>query len=87
MEISTELVHTKRGEIYTTSILVSEKLEVPHNKLLRTIERVIKDYNFHTPPVSTEFQFIETTFTTKMNKTYKSYDMNEQAFIVLVMNL
>ncbi len=86
MQLSTELVHTGRWDIFTTSVLVAEKLEVPHKVLIQTIDRILEKYGHH--GASTFWQkFVETVTVNKQKRKYRSYDMNEQAFIKLVMNL
>lgn len=63
--LQNELVQVQKGEIFTTSKILSEKLEVPHLKVLRTIERIIKKNKdlgvlWRTPKF--EKKIIETTF-------------------------
>lgn len=86
MQLTTELVHTWKWDIFTTSVLVAEKLEVPHTNLIRTIDKIVKKYPSHQRGTS-DIKFIETTTINKQKREYRSYDMNEPAFIKLVMNL
>jgi len=84
-----KLVYTQRGEVYTSSVIVAEKLGVKHPDLLRTLEKVVKRWEKQVATQRTVSSqvFRESTFTNKMNRTYKMYEMNEQAFIKLIMKL
>lgn len=90
INLSTELVHTGSGDIFTTSVKVAEYLEVPHKFLVKTIERVIKkNEESKGGQVTPTFdqKFIKTVTINKQKRAYDTYDMNEQAFMKLVMNL
>lgn len=90
INLSTELVHTGSGDIFTTSVKVAEYLEVPHKFLIKTIERVIKkNEESKGGQVTPTFdqKFIKTVTVNKQKRAYDTYDMNEQAFMKLVMNL
>lgn len=85
-----ELVLIKNNEVYTTSLIIAEKLEIRnHRDLLKTIEKVIlKNKKQHGDRrVVFSQEYVETTFTNKMNQTFKMYLLNESAFIKLIMNL
>lgn len=84
-----EIVHTIGQNILITSKKVSEMLEVPHKVLLNTIESIIKKQNSNgtTMPLRYPQKFIETTFKTRLNRTFKMYDLNKQAYIKVAMHL
>ncbi len=84
-----EIVEVKRGEVFTSSVIVAEKLEVDHTKLLRTLDSVVKRWKEQCTDESSVFGqiFKNSHYTNKMNRTYPCYEMNEQAFIKVVMNL
>lgn len=80
------LVVSKKDDIYTNSVLISEKLEVPHRDLLRTIEKIVKKQCASQRIENTQ-KFILSSFKNKMCREYPMYLLNEPAFIKLVMNL
>jgi len=84
--MKTDLVISKNKDVYTNSLIVSEKLEVPHKVLFQTIERIVRKQGYSCAIVSSQ-KFILSEFTNKMGRTYPMYLMNEQAFSKLVMNL
>ena len=59
------LVEVKRGEVFTSSVIVAEKLEVKHSDLLRTIRRLSTHGLLD--------EIIESTFANKMNREYICY--------------
>jgi phage regulator Rha-like protein len=65
---------------------VAEKLEVPHKVLVQTIERILEKYGHRGASTFGQI-FVETTTINKQKREYKSYDMNEDAFMKLIMNL
>ena len=83
------LVEVKRGEVFTSSVIVAEKLEVKHSVVMITLEKIYKRWDKQVISGGIVFgqKFKESTYTNKMNRTYKCYEMNEQAFIKAVMNL
>ncbi len=87
--VKSNLVEVKRGEVFTSSVIVSEKLEVKHSTVLITLDRIYKRWEKQVIDGGSVFgqKFKESSYTNKMNRTYRSYDMNEQAFAKLVMNL
>lgn len=86
--METELVFTGGKDVFCDSMKIAEKLEVPHTKLLRTIQRIVKKKKQWTDGAIVNSQkFIETDFTNKQGRTYKKYNLNEPAFIKLVMQL
>jgi len=87
--MNTNLVHTWRGEVFTSSKIISDLLEVDHVDLLRTVEKVVKRHKKLSAGVRTAFpqMFKESSFKNKQNRTYKMYEMNEQAYLKLVMQL
>lgn len=86
--METELVFTGQGDIFCDSMKIAEHLEVPHTKLLRTIDRLVERKKQWTDGAIVNSQkFIETEFRNKQGRTYKKYNLNEPAFIKLVMQL
>ncbi len=87
--MKTELVHLIKKEIFTDSKVVAEMLEVPHKVLINTIERIIETNKNNVMPVPLKFpqKFIENSFTNKMGRKYKMYELNEQAYMKLAMHL
>lgn len=84
-----EIVHTNRGDVYTSSRIVAEMLEVNHKDLLRTIIKITERIEKQGATKHIKFPqiFKETTFTNKQNRTYPMYEMNEQAYLKLAMKL
>lgn len=88
--MKTDLVHVSKKDIFTDSIVIANMLEVPHKVLVNTIERILERVNKNNgivKPLKFPQKFIETTYTNKMNRTYKMYEMNEQAYMKLAMHL
>ena len=84
------LVHTKRDEVYTDSKIIADRLEVPHKVVIQTIERTIAKQsknNGTVKPLKFPQKFIESSFKNKMGRTYKMYELNEQAYLKLAMQL
>ena len=83
------LVHTKRDEVFTNSKIIADMLEVNHSDLLRTVERVIKrqENNKLRSGLKYPQKFIQSSFTNKMGRIYKMYELNEQAYLKLAMQL
>jgi Rha family phage regulatory protein len=80
-----ELVHQIKNDFFTNSLIVAENLEVPHNDLLKTVKRTIK-MNEKTIGFKTEC-FLESSFTNKQGRNYPMYEMNEDAYMLLAMQL
>lgn len=87
--MKTDLVHTIKNMIYTDSKTVSELLEVDHSTLLRTVEKIVKRYKNNPQVSALKFPpvFKETVFLNKMGRSYRMYEMNEQAYMKLAMQL
>ncbi len=88
--MKTELVHTKRNEVFTNSKIIADMLEVNHQKVMQTIDRMFKRQQKNNIPVRTlkyPQKFIESSFTNKMGRIYKMYELNEQAYLKLTMQL
>lgn len=89
-KMENQIVFLSNKEVFTSSLIIAENLEVPHKVLLGTISKIVENQTKNNgtgmplkfPPV-----FKEKTFTNKMNRTYPMYELNEQAFTKLVMNL
>ncbi|MDY0138263.1 MAG: Rha family transcriptional regulator [Candidatus Izemoplasmatales bacterium] len=87
MEI--KLVHTKGQEVFTNSKIIADMLEVNHKDLIRTVEKVISRQKNSVLRSTLKFpqKIIESSFTNKMGRTYKMYELNEQAYLKLAMQL
>lgn len=87
--MKTDLVHVTKKEVFTDSKIISEMLEVNHKDLLRTIEKIVNRQKNNGLVSALKFpqKFIESSFTNKMGRTYKMYDLNEQAYMKLAMHL
>jgi phage regulator Rha-like protein len=87
--MKTEIVHISKKEIFTDSKVISEMLEVNHKDLLRTIAKIVIRQKNNVPrsPLKFPQKFIESAFHNKMNREYKMYELNEQAYMKLAMNL
>jgi Rha family phage regulatory protein len=82
-----ELVEVKSKEIFTNSKILSNKLDVRHQDLLKTIERILERKQGDDQHLVFKQKFINSTFTNKQGRTYPMYLLNEAAFSKLVMNL
>lgn len=86
------IVMQKWKELFTTSKIIADKLEVNHNTFLRTVERVIDLYDLseessiHPCIVKYPEKIIKTTFINKQKAEYKWYFINEPAFMLIMMN-
>lgn len=95
MKLQNELVFTDRKDVYATSNVIAEKLEVDHADLLRTIEKLISELDLKQSAdqrtvlheVISGAKFKKSTFVNKMNREYEMWCMNEQGFSLLVMQL
>lgn len=89
--LKTDLVTYEKKDIFTTSKIVAEKLEVPHKDLLRTIEKIIKrKENLGGQGSTSKFEqkFIKTQFEHWKTKIkFPWYLINEPWFSKLIMNL
>lgn len=88
--MKTELVHTKGKEAYTDSKIIADMLDVPHKVVIQTIERTIARQSKNkgtAKPLKFPQRFIESSFKNKMGRTYKMYELNEQAYLKLAMQL
>jgi phage regulator Rha-like protein len=87
--MKTDLVHTVKGEVFTDSKVISEMLEVEHKVLVNTIEKTLnrQKNNGTDKPLKYPQKFIESSFKNKMGRTYKMYELNEQAYLKLAMQL
>lgn len=88
--LENELVQVQKGEIFTTSKVIAEKLWVSHKIVLITIERIIKknkDLGAFANAPKYEEKFIETKFKHWKTKIeFKWYLINEPWFLRFVMN-
>ena len=88
--MKTELVHTKKNEVFTNSKIIADMLEVNHQKVMQTIDRMFKRQQKNNIPLRMlkyPQKFIESSFTNKMGRIYKMYELNEQAYLKLAMQL
>lgn len=87
--METKLVHTKGQEVFTNSKIIADMLEVNHKDLIRTVEKVISRQKNSALRSTLKFpqKIIESSFTNKMGRTYKMYELNEQAYLKLAMQL
>jgi phage regulator Rha-like protein len=87
--MKTDLVHTIRGEVFTDSKVIADMLEVEHKVLINTIEKTLnrQKNNGTAKPLKFPQKFIKSSFKNKMGRTYKMYELNEQAYLKLAMQL
>lgn len=84
-----QIVHIVKKEVFTNTKIIAEMLEVNHSDLLRTVEKIVQRQKNNTLLSVLKFpqKFIESSFTNKMGRTYKMYELNEQAYLKLAMQL
>ncbi len=86
-----ELVHQIKNDFFTNTKIVSENLEVPHKVLLITVEKLIETDNSMMASSchhgKSKSVFLESSFTIKNGNTYKMYEMNKKAYMLLAMQL
>jgi len=80
-----ELVHQIKNDFFTNTLIVAENLEVPHTNLLRTVRDVMSMLEKH--PSRQSIVFMESSFTNKQGRSYLMYEMNEDAYMILAMQL
>lgn len=87
--MKTKIVHVKKKEVFTNSKIISEMLEVSHRDLLRTLESIIERQKNNELASTLKYpqKYIESSFKNKMGRTYKMYNLNEQAYMKLAMHL
>ena len=87
--MKTDLVFTNKNEVFTSSMIIAEMLNVPHKVLMNTIQKTLKrkKNNGTVKPLKFPQKFIESSFVNKMGREYKMYEMNEQAYMKLAMQL
>lgn len=83
--MKTDLVHKIKNDFFTNTLIVAENLEVPHKDLLRTVERLLERTKKQC--AGQHIVFIESSFTNKQGRTYPMYEMNEDAYMLLAMQL
>lgn len=83
------IVHIKEKEILTDTLIIAEMLDVPHTNLIRTVQAIVDRQNNNPQARALKFpqKFIEGVFQNKMNRSYKMYELNEQAYMKLAMQL
>jgi phage regulator Rha-like protein len=84
-----EIVHTKNGEVFTSSKIIAEMLEVEHRDLLRTVKKIVARHKKQCADrrIKNSQKYIESSFTNKQGRTYKMYELNEQAYMKIAMQL
>jgi len=90
IDMKKTLVHMKNKDIYTDSKIIADMLEVEHKVVIQTIERMFarqQKNNGTQKPLKFPQKFIEGSFKNKMGRTYKMYELNEQAYLKLTMQL
>ena len=75
-----EIVKVKRGKVYCTSIMFSEKMDMQHGHVLRDIRKLVS----HNPTQDSEFS--EEEFTNGRNRKYSMIVMTKKGFFSLIMN-
>lgn len=84
-----DLVFTKGQEVFTSSKIVADLLGIRHRELLKIIDKIMTLSKNNTVATVVKFKpkFIKTTQTNKMGRNYTVYQMNEQAYMKLIMQL
>ncbi|MGK3946705.1 Rha family transcriptional regulator, partial [Streptomyces caeruleatus] len=72
-------------DFFTNTVIVAENLEVPHKDLLRTVKSLLEKTKKQC--AGQPIVFIESSFTNKQGRTYPMYEMNEDAYMLLAMQL
>lgn len=80
-----DLVHQIKNDFFTNTVIVAENLEVPHTNLLRTVRDLISKVK--NDPSGERVVFIESSFINKQGRSYQMYEMNEDAYMLLAMQL
>ena len=80
-----DLVHQIKNDFFTNTVIVAENLEVPHKDLLRTVKSLLEKTKKQC--AGQPIVFIESSFTNKQGRTYPMYEMNEDAYMLLAMQL
>lgn len=80
-----ELVHQIKNDFFTNTLIVAENLEVPHKVLMNTVKATLEkvEKQGHDRAIV----FFESSFTNKQGRTYPMYEMNEDAYMLLAMQL
>lgn len=83
------IIKVIKKECFLSTKSVSEMLDVPHDKFMRTVNTTINrlENTPHHRGVKFPPKFIKSTFKNKMGRSYEGYEMNEQAYMILVMQL
>ena len=87
--MKTDIVTVNKKEVFTNTKVISDMLEVNHSDLLRTIEKIVERHENNKQVSVLKFpqKYIESTFKNKMGRTYKMYELNEQAYMKVAMHL
>lgn len=80
-----ELVHQIKNEFFTNTLIVAENLEVPHKVLMNTVKATLE--KVEKQGQDRAIVFLESSFTNKQGRTYPMYEMNEDAYMLLAMQL
>lgn len=79
------LVHQIKNDFFTNTLIIADNLEVPHTNLLRTVRELITKLQKQSSVQ--RVVFLESSFTNKQGRTYTMYEMNEDAYMLLAMQL
>ncbi len=87
-----ELVEHFRGENWTNSNLIAEKLDKNHNHVMAKIRKLLNDLSKFTDETSSmkkndKKKFILENYTSANGQTYSRYKMNKPAFTLLIMQM
>lgn len=92
--LKNEIVEVRKWECFTTSKVIWEKLDVPHLRVIKIIERILEKQekiywksSIQNCTLKNSQKFIVTEFENKQKAKYKWYLINEPAFVKIVMNL
>lgn len=85
MQMKNDLVHQIKNDFFTNTLIVAENLEVPHKVLMNTVKATLEkvEKQGHDRAIV----FLEGSFTNKQGRTYPMYEMNEDAYMLLAMQL
>lgn len=80
-----DLVRQIKNDFFTNTLILAENLEVPHKELLKTVKRTLG--KVEKQGAQRTIVFLESSFKNKQGRTYPMYEMNEDAYMLLAMQL